>query len=410
MVKHSLFALVFLAACNVSPAPQSTGGIPVSDAGAAGPSCERAVAVVTSDYKSTNIVVSSLDGVTQSQSFVSSGAAKPGLALAISGDVDVPFTAPGSKRVVILDRYGTNVITWMDLASAEVIAQLPVGTGFQSNPHDYVDVDAHRAYVSRYGTNPSPGAQPMDEGGDLLVLDTEKFAITGRIAMPEDDPGLQACPDAMTWLRGQVVVSLGRWSADFARTGDGRFAAISPATNRVVWTLDIPGLQACGRLAVSPSGEFAAVACSSKLDMSTHKFDPKGSDIVLYDTTVLPPKEIRRFELGKKLDAGLQPTITFASDDRILALTYGGNGKEGDTAFALNTTTGDVIPLAEAPKAYVLGGMHCAPGCGDVCLLGDAQRNRLRRWHVSTEGRFEPLDDMVLDTLIGLPPRSLGGL
>ncbi len=57
----------------------------------------------------------------------------------------------------------------------------------------------------------------------------------------------------------------------------------------------------------------------------------------------------------------------------------------------------------------MLGGLHCAPGCGDVCLLTDAQRNKLRRWHVAG-GALTPLDDVTVDTIVGLPPRDIGGL
>ncbi|WP_394827761.1 hypothetical protein [Pendulispora albinea] len=396
-----------VAACNVSSAPPSTGGVRFDEVG---PNCARGVAIVASDYQSTNIVVSKPDGTTLSESFISSGAAKPGLALALSGDVALPTTAPASKNLVIIDRYGTNVLTWMDLPSAKVLAQLPISTGFQSNPHDYMEVDATRAFVTRYENNPTPGVQPFDQGGDLLIVDTEEHAIAGRIAMPEEDAGLQPRPEFMTRLRGEIVVSLGRWSPNFSRAGDGRFVGVSPITNRVTWQLDIPGLQACGRLAVAPSGKLAAVACSSKMDFTTHKFDPKGSDIVVYDATVSPPRELRRFGLGKKLDTGLQPSLTFATDDAILALTYGGNGTAGDTAMLVSATTGAITTLVESAKPFVLGGMHCSPGCGDVCLLGDADRNRLRRWHVAADGRFEPLEDAVLETIIGLPPRSIGGL
>ncbi len=406
MVKRISFMLFMLAGCNVSPAPQSTGGVDLE----AAPGCDRGVAVVTSDYKSTNIAISRLDGTTASASFISSGAAKPGLALAISGDVDVPWNAPASGRALVIDRYGTNVLTWMDLATAKVLGQLPVGTGFQSNPHDYLEIDAARAYVTRYGTNPAPGAQPFDRGGDLLVIDTRRPAILGRVAIPEDDPELQPCPDALTPLHGEVVVSLGRWTADFSRTGDGRMVGVSPATDAVVWTVDIPGLQACGRLAISPSGKIGAVACSSKLDMSSHMFDPAGSDIVIYDTSVSPPKESRRLGAGKKLQSGLQPTLVFASEDVLLALTYGGNALPNDAAYAVRVSTGDIVPLVQADAPYAFGGVRCSPGCGDICLLADARRNRLRRWQVQPGGEFVVLDDAAIDNVIGLPPRTMGGL
>lgn len=431
-------AVIGLVACNVSAPPGSTGGVDF-EAGVAGAdaeggipgqtysgivtpadgatdgvsaapvACESGVVIVTSDYKSTNIAVSKLDGTTLSGSFVSSGATKPGLALALSGDVDVPLVAPASRKLLLLDRYGTNVLTWMNVADASVIAQLPVGTGFESNPHDYIEVDGTHAFVSRYGTNPNPGRQPFDQGGDLLIVDTATPAITGRIAIPEENPALQPCPDTMTWIGSEVALTLGRWSADFSQIGDGRFIGVSPTANTIDWTVNVTGLQDCGRVAVSPSGKLAAIACSSKESTTTNLFDPTKSDIVVYDATQTPPGEVRRLGLGVKLNAGLQTAIAFAGEDAIVALTYGGNSTPGDTAFAVNATTAAVTPLGTATMPYVLGGLHCAPGCGDVCLLSDAERNKLRRWQFAA-GAFTALDDVTVDTAVGLPPRDMGGL
>ena len=399
-----------LAGCNVSTPPRSTGGVAADGGGADGGACGPGVVIMGTDYMSTNITISSLAGVTQSASFVSSGATKPGLSLALSGDVDVPVVPPAAERVVLLDRYGTNVVTWMKLSDASVIAQLPVGTGFESNPHDYVDVDSTRAFVTRYGTNANPGQQANDQGGDVLLVDTTKFAITGRIAMPEENAALQPCPDGMTWIGGDVVVNLQRFSADFSMIGDGRFVGVSPATDAVVWTVDITGLQDCGRVAVSPSGKLAAIACSSMENTTTNMYDPSKSDIVVYDATVTPPKELRRLGLGTKLNAGIQPSIAFANEDAILATTYGGNATPGDTAFAVSASTGTVTALTQETQAFVYGAVHCAPGCGDVCLLADAQSNTLKRWQMEADGGLTAMTDETVDPDIGLPPRTIGGL
>ncbi len=436
-----------LASCNVSSPPSSTGGVQFasddggsvipdvaipdsgstsvdprnagedagrgsseSDASVAPQTCERGVVVVMGDYKSTNIAISKLDGTTLSGSFISSGATKPGLGMALSGDVVVPFEAPTSGRVVLLDRYGSNVITWIDLASANVISQLAVGTGFQSNPHDYLEVDEHRAFVSRYGTNPAPGTQAFDDGGDVLILDTTKPAITGRLAMPEEDPRLLPCPDSLMWLGKEVAVTLGRLSSDFSKIGDGRFVGVSPTSNTITWTVNITGLSNCGRLALSPSGKLAAIACSSLPKPPTYQYDPATSDIVIFDAASAPPKELRRLGVAKKLNAGIQPEIAFATEDAIFAKTFGGNATPGDTAFVANATTGEVTHLAAAAKAIVFGGIHCSPGCGDVCLLSDAERNKLRRWGVTAAGSLTALDDITVETVIGLPPRAMGGL
>jgi hypothetical protein len=372
-------------------------------------SCAKAVDIVCSDYKSTNIAIAGIDGTTLSDSFVSSGTVAPGLTLALSGDVDVPLVAPASGRVVLIDRYGTNVLTWMDLTKATVLAQLPVGTGFEANPHDYIEVDSTRAFVSRYGSNPTPGQQPFDHGGDLLVVDTSKFAITASIAIPEENPALQPCPDTMNWLGADVVVTLGRISADFMTVGDGRFIGVSPATNAIDWTVTVTGLQTCGRVVVSPSGTRAAIACSSTANAETGEFDLSQSDIVVYDATMTPPKEVKRLGVATALGSAVQPQIAFASEDVLLALTYGGNATAGDTVISVSATTGAVTMLGAATMSYAFGGVVCSPGCGDVCLVGDAERNALRRWQMSS-GALTPLADVTVDPTVGLPPRDIGGL
>jgi hypothetical protein len=192
--------------------------------------------------------------------------------------------------------------------------------------------------------------------------------------------------------------------------GHGRLVAVSPATDSLAWTVDIQGLYNCGRLAVSPSGTLGAIACSSQYDKTAKKFDPATSDIVIYDLTVTPPQEQRRLGVAPALGAGIQLPLAFASEDTLLALTYGGNATSGDTAFAVSAVTGQITPLAEATQRYVFGGIHCSPGCGNLCLLSDAERNRLRRWAVGEDGTFTALDDLTVDTVVGLPPRSIGGL
>lgn len=50
----------------------------------------------------------------------------------------------------------------------------------------------------------------------------------------------------------------------------------------------------------------------------------------------------------------------------------------------------------------------CRPGCGDVCLLADSDVGTLRRWSI-VGGALQPLQDVTLETITGLPPTSLGG-
>jgi hypothetical protein len=391
-----------------------SGGQDVENAanGGAAPEtqCERGLVVVLGDYESTNIAISKLDGTTKSGSFISSGATKPGLSLAISGDVEVPKAAPVSGRVVLLDRFGTNVVTWLDLETAEVKGQLAVGTGFESNPQDYIEYATDRAVISRFGSNSKPGAQDFDAGGDLLLIDTKTPKILGRIAMPEENSELLPRPSGMTTLDDTIVVTLGRLSSDFGSTGDGRFVGVSPKDKKVLWTVDLKGVKNCGRLAKSPSGKLGAMACSSQLDSITYLYQPSESDIVIFDLTVTPPKEIRRLGLGKAIDSGLQSTVEFASESKLFATAYGGNSVPGDRALSVDVETGDYDTLLESKAPYKFSGMHCAPGCGDICVLADMESGKLRRFSVSSKGKFTALEDVTVESKIGLPPRGIGAI
>lgn len=425
------FSAFLLWACNLPEPPPSTGGVTFEDAGTIPPGderdagvvelpdaskppelpCDRALAIVASDYVSTNIVISRLDGATLSESFVSSAAQKPGLSFALSGDVDVPRIAPASERVVLIDRFGTNVITWMDLSSAEVIAQLPIGQGFESNPHDYVEVDDRRAFVSRYETNMTPGKEPFDEGGDLLIVDTIDYEIIGRIPMPEEDSGLLPRPSGIARIQdGELVVTLQRFSPGFDAVGDGRIVGVSPSKEEVSWIVDIPGFANCGRAAVSPSGERMAIPCSGKVDPRDWKWRVQESGVVVFDTTESPPREIERYPLGERFGAGIQPELSFASEGLLIGTGYGGNEMEGDIAFVLDIESGDTRIVARSEDPYTFGGIYCAPGCGDLCLLADAKLNQLRRFRIGEKDSVEEIEAVTMEEIIGLPPRTMGAL
>src|SRR5690606_35822633 len=107
----------------------------------------HAQAVLASDRKRSIFDAIAL-GETQSASIISTASSETdGLAFALSGDVALPSAPADSGHLVLLDRFGTNVVSWIDPATAEVVSQLPVGTGFESNPQDYVEF-GERAFIS----------------------------------------------------------------------------------------------------------------------------------------------------------------------------------------------------------------------------------------------------------------------
>jgi hypothetical protein len=406
---------VAVAACNVSEAVQSTpvhfdAGIAAnadSGVGADGGSrtCPSALAVESTDYKSTNIsVLSASSGGVLSESILSSGSASPGLSAALSGDVVLPL-APTQGRIVTIDQMN-EVLTWVDPSTASVIDQLNVGTGFAANPQDYLEVSATKAYVTRFQSNTNPGMQANDGGGDVLVLDLQKFAITGRVPFAAD--AFLPNPGRMMRVGDDVWVSLERFDASgYMNAGDARVAGISTADDTVAWTLDLSGVANCAGLAMAPSGTVVALSCSGVLNDA----DPKPrSAIVLLDATVRPPVELKRFDAATQLGAPLGFTVAYASESLLVGVALGDSmAGRNDVAYTLDLASGNAQVLVDAGAAFVFGDVHCSPGCTDLCFLADANTNALRVWKASGSS-LEPQASMPVDPSIGLPPRSIGSL
>ena len=398
--RHILATLVSLSACNVSStAPPSTGGTP-----------DKGEVVVLTDYTSTQIALTGLDGTTLSAAFLSTASTKAsGLAFALSGDVVVPTAAPPSGRVVLLDRYGTNVITWADPTTAKVLAQLPVGTGFESNPQDYVEIDAMHAYVSRWGVNDAPGAQKFDSGSDVLLIDTKTPAITASIPMPQTG-GLPPRPSGMVQVGETTLVVLQNESEDFNTMGDSVLVGI--AKGAVAWQLPVTGLKGCGRPALSPSGKTMALSCEGQLDANGNVIDVTASAIALFDVTVTPPKAGKRFAITVQLGSPTQDRVAFASETLILGKTQSPlGGTTNNEAFALDTTSGKPTVLLTAGldaqgkgKGIVYGDVRCNPS---TCLLADADLGKLQRWSV-TGGALKAMPALSVETSVGLPPVGIG--
>src|SRR5690606_29614293 len=92
-------ALLLACGCNVESTGEDTGGVQDERNG----SCPPGVAVVLSDYQSTQVALSTLEGETQSASLVSTASTQTdGLAFALSGDVYLPSAPTDSGRLVLL--------------------------------------------------------------------------------------------------------------------------------------------------------------------------------------------------------------------------------------------------------------------------------------------------------------------
>jgi hypothetical protein len=408
---HARWLFVVLSACNVEAVQGDTGGVPRGDGGA----CPDGVAVVLSDYRSTQVALSTTEGTTQSESFVSTASVRSdGLSFALSGDVVLPNERPPSGRVVLIDRFGTNVVSFFEPTDGRVLGQLAVGTGFHSNPQDYIEVGAGRAYVSRYGNNELRGREPFDQGSDLLIIDTLVPEILDRIALPSSDE-FPARPTGLTRLDARlVVVTLARLGREWAEGEDSTLAAIDTTRDAIVWEVELTGLKNCGTARLAPDSERLVVACSGLITEDGASLGVEGSGVVVLDARETPAVEIRRYTALELAGDPVQSELAFFAADSLLLKTQTALGSaERNRLLSLDLASGEVRTVFTVSAAdnrssgVTLGGIVCAPGCSDYCLVADAAAGALQRFRIGKDGAIEHTDTLPVERRVGLPPVGL---
>ena len=150
-----------------------------------------------------------------------------------------------------------------------------------------------------------------------------------------------------------------------------------------------------------------AISCSGNLGDAHADLR---SAVVLLDATAHPPIESRRFAVASQLNAPLGSTVAFAGETLLLGVALGDTqAGRNDVAYALDLSSGKVDVLLDAGAAFAFGDFRCAPGCGEICFLADAQANALRAWKMN--GALLSVEPSVpVDPSIGLPPRVIGAL
>ncbi|MCL2825099.1 MAG: hypothetical protein FWD57_14005, partial [Polyangiaceae bacterium] len=368
------FAIVGLCACGVE-SPDNTGGADLEEG-----ECGRGVVVVQSDYVSTNVSLLSIDGLVLSSSMISSGTTAPGLSAALGGDVVVPSSRNVGADIVLIDRYPSGVLTWVDIESGVPVGQLSVANGFYSNPRDYLQLSATKAYVSRYNTNDDSGMEQFDEGGDVLVVDPRNRVSVGRISMDLAMGGVsheQYWPraDKLLEVGSDVAVLLGMYSPDFGSSAASRVARLNPRLDVIEQTLVLEGMHGCTSMAISPSGEEIAVGCSGQYSPDL------GEQMVESGIVILSVKgvwgEVRRF---RAVDFGMGPigdSVSYGGDGVIVFTTTGALDSDWsvtmlDSVVVASTLTGEFsVVLRSEGVAFALGSVGCASGCG-VCFSADS--------------------------------------
>ncbi len=405
--------------CGVTSRGQPSGGVELEGgAGGAGEAQLRGLVVTHSDYASSNVSLLSASAEVLSESFISSSSAQPGLSSPLSGDVVSPSRRVPGNELVLIDRFPAAVLSWVDLQTGAVRAQLSVATGFASNPHDYVAYDAERAFVPRYEPNLNAGRQPYDAGNDVLVIDPREPAIVASIdltpALAGEPAGFYPRASRALLAGGKLRVLCSAFNADFKQHLDSRIVSIDPATSAITQVLLLPGLTSCSSADLSPDGERLAVSCDGDFSNDPAAGFPD-SGIVLLDVAD-DLSEASRFtaqSLGIEAVSG----AVFASARHLLVGTRGRYSSDLKTLAAPDTVrTFDLeaerinAPLLQSrAKAYVLGGMRCDPGAGR-CFVADAETDGgvLQPIAVGNDGFAELLAPFKIDMRLGLPPRGIG--
>jgi hypothetical protein len=408
MTRAFVAVALLLAGCNVQPLPTS-GGATLPSRG----DCPTGLAVVSSDYLSSEIALLSPSGKVASPAFVSSSSTRAsGLAAAFSGDIVAEPAPSRPGELAIVDRFGTNVISFVDTRTAEVRAQLPVGTGFEANAQAYLELDEHTAFVPRVGENAKPGREAFDAGSDLLRLDPSVPAIVGSLPMPRKD-GYFPTPVGATLVGSDVVVTLQHAKPGYSGMAESELVVVDVAEASVAYRRPLPGLKNCGTSKLSPNRTLLAIACEGYIDRKGAPVEPETSGLVLLDPAQAPFEELRRFSALELFDGPIQTSVEFVSERVVLLKTQTALGAARDNRlFSLDIESGKTTLLESAARdesglgfGIAFGGMSCAAGCGDACFVSDASRGKLLRYRLRGDA-LEADDDVVIGGA-GLPPLGI---
>lgn len=408
-------AALALGACDdkSTASPDAGPGVPPPPP-AEGPRIARGLAVVNSDYISTNIsLLDRESGQVTNGECIDSGTQTPVVTLALSGDVVLPLQLQPGGLLVTLDRTNS-ALTWIDPAACTPLRQLNISTGFYANPHDLVGISETKAYVLRYERNANATADPADydEGDDLLIIDPSIPAITGRIALASyaaQVPGasIQARPDRALLIDGKVYVALSNLSDDFQTGGPGRILVIDPASDQVTGRIEIPDLQNCSGLSYVESTKTLIVACAG---MFSSPDQAAGSGIVAIDVGAAPPVEVRRqpaTPFDRRAIAGFSG---IARDGALgFGVTFGTNdGTLMDRFWTIDTASGTATMLADSSEGFTFGTVLADPERQRVYLTdANAAAPLVHLYDYSSSGVPTLQTSVDPNPSVGLPPREI---
>ncbi len=209
----------------------------------------------------------------------------------ISTDVVMPSQPQRGGNLVLIDR-GNGLLTTVNPATCQVIRQIivPGAGGAKTNPHDLVTVADHKAYVTRYQPN-AAATSPAQMGNDIAVIDPTTGAFISRIdvdayASTVAGTTILARPNRAIIAGGKIVVSLNEVDASYKTYGDGMVIVIDPATDAVVASVTLTGLNDCEGMDYVASTQTLLVACGGTYMAANQALQ---SGIAVVDLGASPP-------------------------------------------------------------------------------------------------------------------------
>jgi DNA-binding beta-propeller fold protein YncE len=153
-------------------------------------------------------------------------------------------------HVYVINRFFADNVQVLDPARGfRTVLQCSTGPG--SNPHDIALVDAHKAYVTRYGERAlwivDPSAPFSCRGFRRGAIDLSAFAAANAGGVPD--------MDQMALVAGRLFVSVQRLDRQFAPTDNSQLVVIDTATDTILGAIVLSGRNAFGdasRLAQEP--------------------------------------------------------------------------------------------------------------------------------------------------------------
>jgi len=387
-----------------------SNGMDASDTEAGPATGPSGIAVVNSDYQSASVSFLDRDGNLLKDGCFNSGSGGPSLTMTLSGDVTLPTQSQLGGPVVLVDRQNSS-LTWLDPVTCKPLGQLAVGTGFASNPHDYVWLSASKAYVPRFKDNLAATANTgdFDDGSDLLIIDPAQLKIVGRIDLKPFAPaGVLPMADRALLVGGMVYVSLNAISDDFATYGTGRIVMVDPSSDQVVATIDTPGVKNCGAMTYVAADNQLLVACNGDYAAGPQQAD--SSAIVAIDLGLTPPAVVTQVNAAAVGGHSFSNWAVAALDaTTLLGVTEGNfSNTPPDQLWSVSLSGAPSALLFSSAEAFTLGAILVDAEKGQF-IVADGPKKATSLLHVFgfSGGTIAAGRTIKSNPSHSLPPRAL---